>query len=182
MPRLLTPAESQRIQGKRKAEGSRPTYFDAGTSEFVPISRDFETLTLLLPIAFRARIGQYLTALTVANAGPSTMAELRREWLTARHADLNTVADSYGALVTSYESIRQGFMDAGSGFEDVLEYQRLLADLSKVVGAYVDDYEAAKFHRSVVNVLNTRAAATPGTTSPTLTELQSFVTAMLRYP
>lgn len=180
MPRELTVAEQQRIQGKRKAE--RPSYFNAGTSEFVAISRDFETLTLLLPLAFRARLGQYLTALTVATTGPSTMTELRQEWLTGRQADLTDIVQSYGTIVTAYTEIRQGFIDAASGFEDVTEYQRLLADLSKVVGEYVDEYETWKFQRSVTTVLGTRASTTAPSASPVVTELQSFVTAMLRYP
>lgn len=183
--RDLTEAENRQVAGKRKPPGTRPAYLNSGTGEYNQISEDFETLTLLLPVGFRARIGQYLTLSRVASTGPSTMDELRTEFLSSRNRDLQTTTDSYGAIVTAYEDIRSRLQAAASGFEDVPEYQRLLADLAKTVGPYVDDYEALRFQRSVTNVLETRSQAqpaAPGSTSPIQTELQSLVTAMLRYP
>lgn len=179
--RQLTPEESRRIAGKRKPDGQRPKYYDASSAQFVEISTDFETLVLLLPLAFRARIGQYLTALYAANVGPSTMDELRQEWLTKRYADLNDAADAYGPVVTSYNDIRAKLIDAGVGFEDVVEYQRILADLTKTVGSYVDDYDDVRFQRSVNNVLLQRATAR-NSSNPTKAELDSFIQVMLQYP
>src|SRR6478736_5458092 len=121
MARELTPTESRQIEGKRKAPGSRPQYYDSGTRNFVQVSRDFETLTLLLPVSFRARLGQYLTLLRVANVGPSTMDELRQEFTAARNRDLIATASTYGSLVTAYEEIRSLLTSSSSGFEDVQE-------------------------------------------------------------
>jgi hypothetical protein len=179
--RQLTQEEARRIAGKRKPDGQRPRYYDASTAKFVEVTTDFETLVLLLPLAFRARIGQYLTALYAANIGPSTMDELRTEWLTKRHTDLDSSADAYGATVTSYEDIRAKLIEAGVGFENVVEYQRILADLTKTVGSYVDDYDDVKFSRSVTNVLLSRATAR-NSSNPTKAELDSFIQVMLQYP
>lgn len=181
MSRQLTRDEEQRISGNRKPDGQRPRYFDAATAQYVEISRDFESLVLLIPIGFRARIGQYLTALTAVSNGSSPMDELRAAWLDERHADASDTASLYGPLVTAYEDIRTRLLEVATGFDDLVETQRILTDLSKTVGPIVDAYESYNFEKSVSNVLLSRANTTAGT-SPVQTELNSFVQVFLQYP
>lgn len=179
--RELTPDEQRRIFGKRKPAGQRPRYYDANTGQFVEISFDFETFILLVPIGFRARIGQYLAAITAVDIGAGTMDDLRTKWLTQRKDTYQAAADLFGPTVTTYEDIRSDLIDAAVGFEDVSEYQLFQTDLAKVVGKDVDDFENISFQKNVYNTLKLRAAPAAPTTSPVQAELQSFIQAFLAY-
>ena len=182
MTRTLTIDERNRINPQRKAEAQRPTFYDSVTGRYTKISYDFESVTLLLPIGFRSRIGQYLTALTSGGFGPTTMTGLRTAWLDERHEDLDRVVSSYGTLVSSYDDIRAKLVEATYGFDDVTEVQRILSDLNKVAGPVIDTAENYKYARSFINVLRIKAAASPTGSNPVQTELQSLVSAMLLYP
>ncbi len=180
--RELTPDEQRRIYGKRKPAGQRPRYYDAATGLFNEISFDFETFILLVPIGFRARIGQYLAALMAGDIGSGTMDELRTTWLTQRRRTYQAASDLYGPTVTTYEDIRADLMDAAVGFDEISEYQRFQADLTKVVGKFVDDYENVTFQSNVYNTLKLRSQPSAPTTSPVHAELQSFIQVFLAYP
>lgn len=179
--RQLTPEERARIAGKRKPEGQRPRIYDASTGLFTEISFDFETLILLIPVGFRARIGQYLAGLLATSFVPGTLDDLRTRWLTKRHADYDSAANSYGSTVTTYADIRSDLVTATTGFEDVVELQRLMADLNRVVAPFISTYDSLTYQRSVTNVLKTRSES-GSDSNPIQTELQSFVQAMLLYP
>lgn len=179
--RALTATENQRISGKRKRDGERPRVHSAQSGRMEEISFDFETLVLLIPVGFRARLGQYLTALLAMDIGGGTINDLRGEWVDDRLEDLKDVANAYGPTVTAYEDIRQKLVTAATGFESVSEYQRLLADFTNIVTPFTTNYDEAKFAHSVVNVLKSKATSADGKAA-IRTELNSFVQAMLQYP
>lgn len=178
--RDLTAAEQQRLYGKRKPRGQRPRVFNAVTRQQDEISEDFETFIILMNIGFRARIGQYLTAISTIDTTAGTMNSLRREWLGQRKSTYQAAMDSYGPLISSYEDIREKLVAATIGFEEVPEIQRLLTDFSKVVGGIVDVFENTRMQWAMISSLDNQATSS-NDSSPVNTELNSMVSAFLSY-
>jgi len=175
----LTPKEAKKVDSMARPNGSRPYYFDSSSATLVEITSDFEAWLILTPISVRARLANFFSTIINSKLNEwSDRSDLLNEWLKNEIDDLKTNIDNFGKLVTTYDEIRTDLTTYSSGFESVEEISKIVTDLTKLVGDYVERRDSLQFIKAVDTVLKGRAE---NLTENSKQEIQSWIKVLLDY-
>jgi len=175
----LTPKEAKKVDSLARPNGSRPYYYNSGSGILVEISADFEAWIILTPISVRARLANFLSAIINSKLNEwSDRADLLTAWVKNEISDLKTNIDNYGKIASTYDEIRNDVTTYSSGFESVDELNKMIGDLTLLVGDYIDRRDTLQFTKAVDNVLKERGN---NMAEDTKQEIQSWIRVLLDY-
>jgi hypothetical protein len=177
--RDLTPEEAKKVDAKARPDGARPTYYNASTGTLVEISSDCEAWLILTPSTIKARLANFFSLISQSTLNTwSKRQDLLIAWATNEIKDLKGNIEAFGEIADTYDAIRKDLSDYTTGFESVEEINKIINDLTTVVGDYINRRDSLQFLKTINIILKARAS---NTSDEVKREIQSWVKVLLEY-
>jgi len=178
--RRLTLEEASTVSERSRDVGSRPSFYDASTRDFVEISSEFETYLILAPAQVKSDVSSLFQ--TVLDNDPN-QAGLRSDVLTS-FLDLESDNElerkrRFESLTSLYDDVRSRFITSIEGFEDLREVSLLQESLTTSLEGIVASRDRHEFNNAVIQVLKRRDGASG--LSESRTESQAWVRVLTEY-